>query len=246
MAASDFILSKLRRKDGRLLHRWRLRDAALEANPDDYAFFIWGLLELYEAVFDTRYLKAAIELNRIFIDDFWDEKAGGFFFTGVRGERMLVRQKIIYDGAVPSANSVSMLNLLRLGAMTADTKQLEMASKAGEAFSETVMQGLSAHAQLMCSVDFAVGPSAEVVIAGDPRARDTEAMLEALRGAFVPNKVVIFRPTTEDNPAIDDITGFTKDLKSINGKATAYVCRERKCELPTTKPEEMLHLLGAK
>jgi uncharacterized protein YyaL (SSP411 family) len=245
-AAANFILNKLRRKDERLLHRWRLREAAVEANADDYAFFIWGLLELYEAIFDTRYLKAAIELNRIFIEDFWDAQAGGFFFTGAQGERLLVRQKLIYDGAVPSANSISMLNLLRLGAMTADSKLLEMASKSAEAFSETVRQAPSVYAQLMCAVDFAVGPSAEVVITGNPRARDTEAMLEALRGAFVPNKVVIFRPTTEDSPDIDDITGFTKELKSIDGKATAYVCRGQKCDLPTTDPEEMLRLLGAK
>ncbi len=245
-AAADFILNKLRQKDGRLLHRWRLREAALEANADDYAFFIWGLLELYEATFETRHLKAAIELNSIFIEDFWDAQAGGFFFTGSRGEQMLVRQKIIHDAAVPSANSVSMLNLLRLGAMTADGKLRQMASKVGEAFAESVRQGPSSFAQLMCAVDFAVGPSAEVVIVGDPRAKDSEKMLEALRGAFVPNKAVIFRPTTEDSPDIDAITSFTKDLRSIDGKATAYVCRGQKCELPTTDPQEMLRLIGAK
>jgi uncharacterized protein YyaL (SSP411 family) len=244
-AAADFILAKLRHLDGRLIHRWRLGDAAVDGTADDYAFFIWGLLELYEAVFDTKYLKAALELNRIFVEDFWDEKGGGFFFTGSRGEEMLVRQKIIYDSAVPSANSVAMLNLLRLGAMTADTRLMDMAQKLWKAFSGSVTEGPSAHAQLMCAVDFALGPAAEVVVVGDPRGADTEAMLEALRGGFFPNKVVLFRPTDDKGPEIDGITRFTGELESIKGKATAYVCREQKCEMPTTDPAEMLRLLSA-
>ncbi len=246
VAAADFILKRMRKADGRLLHRWRLGDAAVEATADDYAFFIWGLLELYEAVFDTRYLRAALELNRVFIEDFWDAEGGGFFLTSTHGEQMLVRQKNIYDSAIPSANSVAMLNLLRLGGMTADAGLLEMAGRLGRAFSGTVGQSPTAYTQFLSAVDFALGPPAEVVIAGDPKAPDTESMLEALRGRFFPNKVLIFRAATEVNPDIDEITGFTKELRGIEGKATAYVCRGQKCELPTTDPEEMLRLLEAR
>jgi len=244
--SADFILDKLRHDDGRLLHRWRQGEAAIEGNADDYTFLIWGLIELYEATFEVRYLKAALELNDIFVKDFWDERHGGFFFTGVKGEKMFVRQKIIYDSAVPSANSVAMLNLLRLGSMTANTKLMELASKLGRALSGSVSQGPSAHAQLMNAVDFALGPSAEVVIVGDPRAADTEDMVRALRGQFVPNKVVLFRPSDNGAPDIDGISGFTAELVSKDGKATAYVCREQKCELPTTDPAEMLRMLEAK
>ncbi len=244
-AAADFVLSRLRRPDGRLWHRWRLGESAIEALADDYAFTVWGLLELYEAVFEPRYLRAAVELNRVFIEDFWDEENGGFFLTGRSAEQMLVRQKAIHDAAIPSANSVAMLNLLRLGAMTADPELIKLASNLGEAFSSAVRESPSSYAQLLCAVDFALGPSAEVVIAGNLKNPDTEAMVAALRGPFLPNKVVLFRPDGEDNPEIDEITGFTKGLKSVDGKATAYVCKEHKCELPTTDPAEMLRLLDA-
>ncbi|MEJ2313461.1 MAG: thioredoxin domain-containing protein [Nitrospirota bacterium] len=206
--AADFVLEKMRAPDGRLIHRWRLGEASIEGQADDYAFMVWGLLELYEAVFEPRYLKAALELNAIFIEDFWDPESGGFFFTGQRGERMLVRQKTIYDAAVPSANSVAFLNLLRLGAMTANPEILGLASKLGKAFSGTVGESPSAYAQFLCAADFALGPSAEVVVVGDPKAPDTEAMLEALRGAFAPSKVVLFRPTTEEKAGIDEISGL--------------------------------------
>jgi len=108
--AADFILAKMRGPDGRLLHRYR-DGPGIQANLDDYSFMIWGLIELYEAVFDTQYLQAALDLIRAMIDHFWDNESGGFYFTPDDGERLLVRHKEIYDGAVPSGNSVAMLNL---------------------------------------------------------------------------------------------------------------------------------------
>lgn len=244
MLAADFVLEKMRAEDGRLLHRWRLGEASIEGQADDYAFMVWGLLELYEAVFEPRYLRAALELQRIFIEDFWDSEGGGFFFTGKKGEQMLVRQKTIYDAAIPSANSVAFLNLLMLGTMTANPGFLDLACKLGKAFSGTVGESPSAYAQFLCAVDFALGPSAEVVVAGAPRSPDTEDMLEALRASFAPNKVVLFKPTTEERAGIDEIAGFTRDLAAREGKATAYVCRNQRCESPTNDPSEMLRLLN--
>lgn len=118
--AIEFILSNLRKPDGRLLHRYRDGNNEIDAYLDDYAFLIWGLLELYESTFDTFYLKTAIDLNKTQIEHFWDENIGGFFFTADYGEKLLTRQKEIYDGAVPSGNSVSMLNLLKLAQLTWD------------------------------------------------------------------------------------------------------------------------------
>jgi hypothetical protein len=244
--AVDFILQKMRTQDGRLLHRYRDGQAALPANVDDYAFLIWGMVELYETTFEASYLQMALKLNDDLLKHFWDDKAGGFYFTADDAEKLLVRQKDIYDGAVPSGNSVAALNLLRLARITANTNLEEKAVKIGRAFSEAINQSPSAHTQLMLAVDFMGGPSYEVVIAGKSGAKDTKAMIGALREHFVPNKVVLFRPTEEESPEIIRLAEYTKYQSSIDGKATAYVCLNYNCKLPTTDSEKMLELLEVK
>jgi len=243
--AADFILKNVRTAEGHLLHRYRDGEAALTANVDDYAFLIYGLLELYEATFEVNYLATALELNEDSIRHFWDHENGGFYFTAEDGENLLFRQKEIYDGAVPSGNSVAMLNLLRLGRITARDDLEEKAANIGQAFYGNVSQLPSAYTQLMVAVDFAIGPSYEVVIAGDLHAGDTRQMLDAIRGLFVPNKIVILHPTDHEFAAIEDIAPFIKNHSSINGKATAYVCLNYNCQLPTQDVGSLHGLLGS-
>src|SRR6516162_8328007 len=117
-----------------------------------------------------------------------------------------------------------MLNLSRLGCMTGNADFEEKAAQVGRAFSKTAAEAPSAFTQLMVGLDFAVGPSYEVVIAGDVRAADTRGMLRALRVQFIPNKVVLLRPSDEHAPEITRLAGFTRYQSSVQGKATAYVC----------------------
>ena len=241
--AADFILSNMRAPDGRLLHRFRDGEAALSAHVDDYAFFIWGLVELYEATFDVRYLRAALDLNKDFLERFWDRNAGGFYFTAEDSEELLLRKKEIYDGATPSGNSVAALNLMRLARITADTALERNAEQIGRTFSGNIRQFPSAYTQMLLATEFAVGPSREVVIAGKPGARDTEEMLRELGRLFLPNKVVILRPSDEAAAQIEAIAEYTKHQQGIDSKATAYVCRNYNCELPTTDPKKMVELL---
>lgn len=243
--AADFIIKSVRTAQGRLLHRYRDGEAALTAHVDDYAFLIYGLLELYETTFEAYYLEIALGLNEDLIRHFWDNENGGFYFTADDGERLLVRRKEVYDGAVPSGNSVAMLNLLRLGRITASADFEEKAARIGRAFYSNVSQLPSAHTQLMAAADFAIGPSYEVVIAGDLQADDTRQMLDAIRVIFVPNKIVILHPTDQKSPMIDDVVPFIKDYSSIDGKATAYVCLDYNCQLPTKDIGSMLKLLGS-
>ncbi|MFC1902922.1 thioredoxin domain-containing protein [Chloroflexota bacterium] len=243
--AADFILKNVRTSEGRLLHRYRGGEAALTANVDDYVFLIYGLLELYEATFEMHYLETALGLDEDLIQHFWDNDNGGFYFAADDGERLLVRQKEIYDGAVPSGNSVAMLNLLRLGRLTTSSDFGEKAVKIGRAFNGNVSQTPSAYTQLMVAIDFAVGPSCEVVITGGSQSNDTIQMLDAIRGVFVPNKIVILHPTDQMPCSIDDIAPFIKNYASIDGKATAYVCHNYNCHLPTTDIVTMLKLLGS-
>ncbi len=242
-SAADFILTQMRDATGRLLHRYRDGEAAVLAHLDDYAFLIWGLLELYEATFETRYLQTALDLNRDLIAHFWDGASGGFYFTANDAESLLIRPKEVYDGAVPSGNSIAMLNLLRLGRMTANTEFEAKAAQIGRTFAREIQAMPSAHTQLMMAVDFALGPSHEVVIVGDLEKRDTRGMLRALHRPFVPNKVVLFRPSDGEVSEITRLAPFTQSQKTLDGKATAYVCQNYRCKLPTADIEKMLELL---
>ena len=241
--AAAFVLGRMRTPEGRLLHRYRDGEALLPGHVDDYAFFISGLIDLYEAVFELKYLEAALELNRDFIRHFWDGKQGGFYFTADDSEEILVRGKEIYDAAIPSGNSMAMLNLLRLGRLTGDPDLEEKAVQIGRAFADTVRAYPAGYSQLLVAVDFAVGPAYDIVIAGDSRTDDTKAMLKALRSQFMPNAVVLFRPSEKDALGIERISGFAKAYVSPDGKARAYVCKDRSCQLPTTDISEMLALL---
>jgi uncharacterized protein YyaL (SSP411 family) len=241
--AASFILDHMREKDGRLLHRFRDGEAKITGHLDDYAFMVWGLTELYEASFEARYLKTALQLNTDMLAHYWDEKTGGLFFTPADGEKLIVRKKEVYDGAVPSGNSVAMYNLLKLASLTGDTTLDEKAAQIGRAFSEQIKQFPSGYTQFLVSVDFAIGPSYEVVIAGHPCAEDTAEMIRALDSRFIPNRVTLLRPTDQDSPDIVTISEFVKDHVSMDSKATAYVCVGNACEAPRTDITEMLNLI---
>jgi len=241
--AAGFILDNMRTSEGRLLHRYRDNEAAIAAGIDDYEFFIHGLIELYEATFEVDYLKTAIRLCEDSLEHFWDEENGGFYHTADDSEVLLVRSKEIYDGAIPSGNSIAMLNLLRLGRITGRSDFEEKAGSIGRAFSGTIGQSPSAYTQFMSAVDFSIGPSYEVIIAGSLQAADTGRMLDAVRTLYIPNKVLIAGLIREKDSAIAEIAPYITNYPSINDKATAYICINHSCRLPTTDIDTMLGLL---
>ena len=241
--AAEFVLKRLRRPDGRLLHRYRDGEAGITAHLDDYAFTIWGLTQLYEATFQVPYLETALELNEDMLKHFWDDLGGGFFFTPDDGESLIIRKKEIYDGALPSGNAVAVLNLLRLARLTGRSDLDEKAAKTLAAFSKPIHELPSGYTQFLTAVDFAIGPSYEVVVAGPPPGSDTAEMLKALRNRFMPNKVLLFRPSEEPSPEITRLAPFTAQQRPVDGKATAYVCVEGACKMPTTDITDMLALM---
>jgi uncharacterized protein YyaL (SSP411 family) len=239
---AHFILSRMRNND-RLMHRFRDGEAAVDGMLCDYAYVVWGLLELYAANFDPQILGAAILLNERMLHLFWDHTGGGFFLTPEDGESLLVRPKEIYDGALPSGNSVALYNLLRLERLTANT---DLGVKAGllvQAFSDSLQQVPSGYAQFLASLYLALSPTTEVVIVGDPRAPDTREMLSILRKSFFPLIVTLLKDTAFDSESLATLAPFTANHVSIGGKATAYVCRNFSCESPTTDAQELLVLL---
>ncbi|MHA2398804.1 MAG: thioredoxin domain-containing protein [Promethearchaeota archaeon] len=241
--ATEFILSKLQ-DSNRLLHRYKDGTSEINGYLTDYAFFIWGLLELYEATFDIFYLKTALELHDVQINAFWDENVGGFYFTAGDSEELLTRQKEIYDGAIPSGNSISMLNLLRLSYLTGDYELEEKADILNRVFSEKIKANPLAHTQFLVAIDFVIGPTYSLVIGGDTDAEDTNQLIIAVNETYIPNKVLIQRKTEQKTPDIDNLSNFVQFFENLEGKATAYVCINKTCKPPTHEIGKMLEYLN--
>jgi uncharacterized protein YyaL (SSP411 family) len=237
--AAEFVLSRMRNTDGRLVHSHRADRAGSGAIAADYAFIIWGLFELYESLFDAGHLQTSLGLNEEFLQQFWDNEAGGFFFTPGDGEKLIVRQKEIYDGAIPSANSVAMLNLLRLARVTADHKLEAKAASLARAFAGSVNRAPAAYTQFLSTLDFALGPNLEVVIAGDLNSSDTRKLLAAVRRSYEPNVVVVLKHEGAEPRQGLGFGEYAAAMKAIDGKAAAYVCRDFLCEQPTTDPRQL-------
>ncbi|MBI4436043.1 MAG: thioredoxin domain-containing protein [Candidatus Omnitrophica bacterium] len=241
--AADFILEKLIREDGRLLHRYREKEAAILGTLEDYAFFIHGLLDLYEASFEVRYLESAKRLCIQMRDLFWDDKEGGFFLTGDDAEKLLLRPKELYDGAIPSGNSVAVLDLLRLGRFTMERSFEEKAKQLFDTFSAQIAQSPMHFPQLLIALHFALGPSKEIVIAGEKEDPQTQAMLKTIYERFIPNKIVVLHPSGKEGKAIESLVPFVASQDPMDGKTTAYVCENYVCNLPTNDVKVLESLL---
>ncbi|MBD3227035.1 MAG: DUF255 domain-containing protein [Candidatus Lokiarchaeota archaeon] len=240
----DFIFNNLF-SNNTLFHRYRNGNIDVVGNLNDYCFLIWGLIELYEATFDFEYLKKAIKLNEIILEQFYDQEIGGFYFTSTKSEDLLIRQKEIYDGATPSGNSVAMLNLLRLGRITNNSKLEEIAIEISEVFSTRVKKSPTAFTQLLIGVDFGIGPIKEIVIAGDKNSTDTQEMINVVQSRFLPHKVIILNPTNQESPMIHDLVEFIKNQNTIDNKATAYVCTNFSCQEPVNEIKKLEAMLDS-
>jgi uncharacterized protein len=200
---------------------------------DDHAFLVWGLLNLYESTFDVRHLQRAIAIHRELLTLFRDE-SGRFYITASNSEKLLVRPRDSGDGAIPSGNSVELMNLVRLARITADATYDKQAQDLLRSISDEVSLAPSASPHLLSALDFILGPSLEIVLAGD----DASAMRRAVFARFVPNRVVLHRPAGKA-PPITKIAPFTREQRPIGGKTTAYVCTNHLCRLPTTDPAKI-------
>ena len=239
-----FVDRDMRQKDGRLLHRFRDGDAAIPGFLDDEVFLTTAMLELYHATLDPAYLVRAVELQRQTLELFWDSEHGGFFFTAGDNEELLVRQKEIYDGAMPSGNSMAADNLVRLTRLTGNSEFAERADQLFKAFSSQANSMPSAHSQLVSAYQRALSASLEVVIAGNPEAEDTRALLAAARAEYRPHMALLVIAPGEAGDPIRSLAPFAEGYLPVEGRAAAYVCRNFSCQLPTTDPSELARLLA--
>ncbi len=240
--AVKFIFDKLKGANGRLMARYRDGEAAYPAYVDDYAFLIWGLIELYEATFNPEYLEKAINLNNDLIKLFWDSENGGLYLYGIDSEKLITKPKEIYDGAIPSGNSVAAFNFLRLFKLTGDNKLADYASKQFKVFANTVEQSPASYTFLLSSFLYSLQPSKEVVLVGNQENEDTQSMLNIIYKEFIPfTSTLLFSDEYKD---ISNLVPFIKDYKTIDNKSTAYICENFSCHPPVTDINSLKEMLS--
>ncbi len=243
--AAAFVATHLSRGGHRLLHRWRGGEAAIPALLDDYVYMTWGLIELYETTFDARYLQTALQYCQVCRAHFRSED-GAFYLTPDDGEALLVRTRPSYDAPGPSSNAVMMMNLLRLGHLTSDAELVHEAKGVLRAHARLMTSAPTSVTAMLSALDYTLGPSSEVFIAGSPQAADTKAMLRALRSTYLPNSVTFLRPVTPARTKAPDTMLLPRltPYAMVDNKATAYVCEDFACKAPTTDVATMLRQLG--
>lgn len=242
----EFILSKLYdAKTKRLLRRYRDGEARYEANLADYAFFTQGLLDLYEAAPETRWLKLAIELTERQNALFYDQKNGGFFDTTGNDATLLFRTKEDYDAAEPAGNSVATLNLLRLAQMTDKQQWRALAERTLALFGGRLNEQPQAMPQMLAALDYHLDKPKQIIIAGQPGKEDTEQMLREANTRYLPNKIILLADGGAGQQLLNQYLPFIETVKMRGGKATAYICENYACKLPTTDLNVMAKLLGS-
>ncbi len=240
--AAKFVQSHLV-KDGALLRSYRQGPSDVHGFADDYAFFIQGLLDLYEASADIAWLKWAAELQARQDALFADKEHGGYFSVTDKDPHILLRMKEDYDGAEPSPNSITALNLLRLAEMTGSEPWKKEAARTIAVFGEQVAKSPTAMPQMLVALDFSLAKPKQIVIAGKPGADDTRALLREVHAHFIPNKIIFFADGGDGQQWLGGKLDFIKTATPLDGRATAYVCEDFVCQAPTNDVKKLRGLL---
>jgi uncharacterized protein YyaL (SSP411 family) len=239
--AADFILSRLYNpKTGILLRRYRQQDAAIPGFLDDYAFFTQGLLDLYEADFHLPYLQMAIRLTEKSIELFEDKSAGGFFSTAAGDASLVMRMKEDYDGAEPSGNSIAASNLLRVAQMTDRKDFREAAGRLLRAFAPRITASPVIAPQMLAAYEFNLSKPKQIVFVGTAGLQN---LLRELNSRFLPNKIVLLVDGEASRKALSAYLPVIGTMTEKQGQATAYVCENYACQLPTADVKKFAELL---
>jgi len=235
--AATFVLERMV-KGGRLQRAWLAGAAGVPAFLEDHAFLVQGLIDLYEATFELRWLEAALDLAERAEALFGDPQGGGWFTTAADHERLLVREKPTHDGAEPSGASVALLNCYRLSAFTNDERWRRRAEAALRHYAETLREHPLALGELLLAVDFATDAAREVVLVWPEGEPAPEPFLSVLRRAFLPNRALAGAPEGEGIERLGRVA-LVAEGKVAAGRPTAYVCERGQCRLPAIAPEKL-------
>jgi len=243
--AAEFVKANLSDAKGQTLRRsYRGGTSEVAGFAEDYAFFIQGLLDLYETSFDSQWLLLAEQLQATQDRLFWDDKNGGYFNNTGEDPSILLRLKDDNDNAEPAASSIAARNLLRLAQMR-DTNELRVrGQKTIAAFAAALNHFPSAMPQMLVALDFSLTKPKQVIIAGKPGAGDTRDLLDEVHRHYLPNTIVLLADGGAGQKFLAARLEEVKEMKPIDGKAAAYVCENFTCQAPVTSVEELRKLLS--
>jgi uncharacterized protein YyaL (SSP411 family) len=228
---------------GKLKRRYRAGSADIDGYLDDYAFLTQGILDLYEASFDVRLLSWAVRLQRAQDRLFWDDKQGGYFTTSGQDRSILLRTREAYDGVEPSPNSVAAIDLLRLWQVTDQQSYKDRADKTLAAFAPRLQQMPETMPYMMSALDFSLAKHRQIVIAGVPGADDTRALVRLIWQRYIPNRVLLLADGAEGQKQLALWLPLLASVTRKQGRATAYICENYVCNLPTADPATVARLL---
>jgi uncharacterized protein YyaL (SSP411 family) len=239
-------LARSMKSDGRLLRTYRDGQAKLLGYLEDYSFVIDGLLALYEATFDLRWLDEAVTLADSMIELFWDEGIGGFYDTGSDHETLVVRPRDVFDNAQPCGGSVASDVLLRLAVFTGNNDYSAKATVPLRSLHQAMSQSPGGTGHWLSALDFYVSPPKEIAVIGPRDDPTTQALLDTVFHRFLPNKVVMGVETplipADDNSEAD--IPLLAGRGMVGGLPTAYVCQNYACQLPVTDPAGLAEQLS--
>jgi uncharacterized protein YyaL (SSP411 family) len=239
---AQFVLENLKR-DGLLLRTYKDNQSKLNGYLEDYAFFVDGLLALYQATGKLVWLEEARTLSDQMIEEFWDNEEGGFFYTGKSHEELIVRSKDYFDNATPSGNSVAAEVLLHLAALTANEDYSRKAVTIFRLLRDPLKSYASAFGRLLGALDFYLSTPKEIAIIGQDEAQETRALLREVWARYLPNKIVA--QTGGDDLRAVEVVPLLRDRTMLNGRATAYVCEHYTCQQPVSTPAELARQLSS-
>ncbi|MBI4566417.1 MAG: thioredoxin domain-containing protein [Planctomycetes bacterium] len=243
--AARFLMEKLRKPDGRWLHRYKGGEAGIDAFLDDYAYLVEGFFLLHQATQKLEYLRVAVRTAELMIEDFGDVR-GGFFQTAESGEKLVARMKEAYDGALPSGNAVATLALLRLADLCSRDDFRKKAEETLRHFAGTISRYEVGYPYHLCALDAMAGPNQEIVLVGDPGDATTREMLRAVRRRFMPNMVLAVVPPDGGTEDFKTLIPMAAGRPMQDQKTTAYVCENYACQAPTTSIQEMVRQIERK
>lgn len=217
-----------------LFHRFKDEEAAIPAFSDDYLNLAWAGLELYQATFNEQYLVDTKDFLDNAINKFWDLENGGFYLTNDHSDQPLGLQKLIYDGAIPSSNSVGLMCLVKISRITGDQSYEEKAHLLGEFFSSDLIRSGSSITMSMMALQFLNQNSGEIVVATGNN--DKSELKEFLLAEFIPNKIILWKNSPDE---LIEIAKFTAQQNQKNGATQIYVCENYACDQPVSNLEEL-------
>ncbi|KAB8141429.1 thioredoxin domain-containing protein [Chloroflexia bacterium SDU3-3] len=239
-----FVLGNMRDAEGRLLRAWK--DGQAGATPgflEDHALLADGLLALYEATLDPRWLAECRALAEVMLAEFWDDNLGGFYDTAARHEALIARPRDTGDNATPSGNAAAAELLLKLAVIYDQPRYRERAMAVLGGMAQLMGQYPTGFGRYLAAAEFALAPTQEIALVGDPDAEDTKALREVIATRFLPNKVLVLRRPDEAAPTI--ASPLLDGREQLGGRATAYVCRSYACQMPVTEPDALVAQLQA-